>query len=478
MSCWVFNYYAIFAYFVSLLCSSREVYSFIAPTTFGKHTSKTFHAYQENTRAGVHLFLQKASNQTLNECKIEDILFGMEKLHKRLHASGVTDHFFVNDEDGTNQLAPSKLDSQELLRLERGGIKDISAVHVKTLVWKGTYLQSSLSSTEGTSQFIQEQNKTFYFVTALRVQDKVELKFLRNIIKNEFPNQKGTLIIQMAEREVAEDLTGFTSGSMPPGWHKVPSKLFIDDYILEEANMTNPGTRTEGNKNNLDGDEVSLRMMEDFSSWSGDFSKVILSVGSGSADFSLHVSLKSLLESSYTVESKNGDITLEKERRKERLICSFTKTRANERYKQYQRTHSLKDKNQSGQKNPTMEKVADGKITRRLFQHTSRKKGKVAEVKDMITHIGDEYPSYMSVVDTKSENGKYTSEVNKNALHYAAWKGDLETVTLLVNTGRMFPETKDLVNVISTGEGNYGKTAIFYSITQCRDGKFQVDVDT
>ena len=54
----------------------------------------------------------------------------------------------------------------------------------------------------------------------------------------------------------------------------------------------------------------------------------------------------------------------------------------------------------------------------------------------------------------------------KNALHLAAWKGDPESMSLLAEAGKSFD--LDLINVISKGEGNYGKTPIFYSITQCR----------
>jgi hypothetical protein len=47
----------------------------------------------------------------------------------------------------------------------------------------------------------------------------------------------------------------------------------------------------------------------------------------------------------------------------------------------------------------------------------------------------------------------------KNALHLAAWKGDQESIKLLVEAG--VHHGLDLVNVISTGEGNYGKTRTF-----------------
>ena len=55
-----------------------------------------------------------------------------------------------------------------------------------------------------------------------------------------------------------------------------------------------------------------------------------------------------------------------------------------------------------------------------------------------------------------------TCHSGKTALHLAAWKGSLESVQLLLTRGSN-------VNQWSTGSGNYGKTAIFYAMTQCRD---------
>ena len=55
----------------------------------------------------------------------------------------------------------------------------------------------------------------------------------------------------------------------------------------------------------------------------------------------------------------------------------------------------------------------------------------------------------------------------KNALHLCAWKGDIQSMELLINTGKQY--SLDLVNAISSGVGNYGKTCIFYAITQDRD---------
>jgi hypothetical protein len=65
-----------------------------------------------------------------------------------------------------------------------------------------------------------------------------------------------------------------------------------------------------------------------------------------------------------------------------------------------------------------------------------------------------------SVLTSVLEQG--TTESGKTALHLAAWKGALDCVATLVAFGAD-------VNRYSTGPGNYGKTAIFYAITQCRD---------
>ena len=48
----------------------------------------------------------------------------------------------------------------------------------------------------------------------------------------------------------------------------------------------------------------------------------------------------------------------------------------------------------------------------------------------------------------------------------AAWKGDVESVLLIIEIGRKIGV--DLIDSISIGVGNYGKSAIFYAITQDR----------
>jgi len=54
-------------------------------------------------------------------------------------------------------------------------------------------------------------------------------------------------------------------------------------------------------------------------------------------------------------------------------------------------------------------------------------------------------------------------QVGKSALHVAAWKGSLENVQYLVD------DVGCDINTYSTGDFNYGKTAIFYASTQSRE---------
>lgn len=50
----------------------------------------------------------------------------------------------------------------------------------------------------------------------------------------------------------------------------------------------------------------------------------------------------------------------------------------------------------------------------------------------------------------------------KSPLHLAAWRGSLEVVEALLSLGCD-------IDQVSTGRHNYGKSAIFYALTRCRD---------
>ena len=82
----------------------------------------------------------------------------------------------------------------------------------------------------------------FYVVTAVRMDDKVELSLLRDMVykDHDLPFGCTPSRLTMAPQAVAESLTGFQSGCMPPICHSTPMKLYIDRSIADAAhsNMT------------------------------------------------------------------------------------------------------------------------------------------------------------------------------------------------------------------------------------------------
>ena len=432
-----------------------------------------------------------------NLYNISDSFESMEKLTNRLIACGVDNFFFMHDDDTTYQLAPvlrEDTGKSVLERVSRNELRKVDIMHVKTLVWKGTFLRNSTNiDTNNNNPNINQDEKrdeqlhnnvdSFYFVTALRMEDKVDMKKLRMIVKEDYLRKKrnagGTLILQLAELDEAEKITGFSSGSMPPGWHSVPLKLYIDDFIVESFNRTKEVGMKES-ASSVGGEISSDGIGDNGHHWS----KIMLSVGSGSSNYSLHVSLLDTIASSVYLEDRvsvcqllglDAEITLNAKSHG-RYVTPFTRTRAEERNKDRQKKFKLNAKKESklsvdcrGDETIDSDLNKPLNITRRLLHVTSKKKGKAEEVKRMIDILGDDFPSFMRV-DAGTDDERYASEYNKNAVHYAAWKGDAETVTLLLNECKKYEdELGDAVNTISTGEGCYGKTPIFYAITQCRD---------
>ena len=75
----------------------------------------------------------------------------------------------------------------------------------------------------------------------------------------------------------------------------------------------------------------------------------------------------------------------------------------------------------------------------------------------------EEFEKVLNFIKEEKDAAAYSiNQGGKTALHLAAWKGPIPHVILLLEHGAD-------INAYSTGPGNYGKTAIFYAITQCRD---------
>jgi hypothetical protein len=441
-------------------------------------------------KSRVHFLNSTATYSTENHhrdiFKISDSFLGMEKLNSRLQACGVQTYYFINDIDANDQLVPSVEDPFNLVPVHPDDVILEDCVHVKTLIWRGSYLRNTVlrqdSSSDVTSikdvdnstvveenkpmDFNGTQNDSFYFVTALKIDDKVDLKQLRRIVNREWPSKDGSLILQLAEQSHAEIIAGFASGSIPPGWHSMPLKLFIDDAILKSI---------PNNDEECDNYLSSYETIHGIGDGGSRYSRCIMSVGSGSKDYSLHVSLLDVMKSSIYISGSQELVINElgsylgqsRCDHHTRNICSFTRKSARTKTTKnlpmnITSISSATSSNMNGSFQPM-------NLTRRMFQATAKKKGTASEMRAMVKALGNEFVTFMKV-ETDTSDERFMSEFNKNALHYAAWKGDLETISLLIDASNQYKnEIKDIVNTISTGEGCYGKSAIFYAITQCRD---------
>lgn len=324
---------------------------------------------------------------------------GMEKLRKELIGGGVSQFSFLEKEYEQN------LPSQGIIISdEESHFYDL--VPIKTLVWKVTETgQRNMNDGQDTTQ------SDTYLVTAVRSQDRVDHSlFLKNIETEAFFTANNlsseTVDICLAETEIAEQLTGYISGCIPPIAHTENMTLFIDDRILHGDAPKNR------NKKNIQ----------------------YVSIGAGSLEHSLIMKLDDMINFAKSV----GTVR----------ICPLSQTKKKKIQKSSEKVGS------AGSNNKDIRKP----ISKRL-RDAAGKLGRSDEVRELIEECGENFPSLMAV----GKDGNFT----KNALHLAAWKGDLKSIEYLVEAGNKFG--LDLVNRVSIGEGNYGKSAIFYAITQDRD---------
>jgi len=421
----------------------------------------------------------------------DDVRIGINACHSKLQESRVnTDkYYFVNDDRPTKEIRVSsttrshenrKTDATPELYTNNNDNNNETKrkiIEVKTLVWEAIIIQKlSISDNEkiygsNSKEYTTQVSK--YFTTALKVEDKVNLGALRSIVKSEWNITTGTLLIQLARRDRAESLTGFQSGTMPPTWHNVSTHLFVDTAIIQELESLN-SISLEGAIIDDDGDDGFIDTNR-YIHLSKDFN-VYASVGCGVQGYSLHVSLHSLLQSA-SQSSTETTTVLDIRRFSVDQVEQYSKpTHKKVRLRGMKGISSTDPKSgvvleemNSNNNDMTPDEMVEN-VSRRLFMTACRKKSNAELVKRLICKIGDELPSYMETDGANPEGDElFNSQSNKNALHLAAWKGDLETVMILINACKQYKELQDVINTISCGEGNYGKTPIFYSITQCRD---------
>jgi len=354
----------------------------------------------------------------------------MELLDKRLRDVGAKNYAFVNLDDGSvAEGLGSHAESIIGTRIDANGNATTipnTIEHIKTLIWEAVLLVPCQSGSGKTIEEIIDH----YFVTALRVEDRVDLTKLYELVRqhtleatpDELSMQSKRLMLRLAEREMAESLAGFKSGTIPPICHTTSIPLYIDDVITT--------------------DEMALG-----------------SLGSGTEGYDVYISVKDMLEiAKSTSLAVHVHALSQRKRSSTNLTFSENSFRAksNKDTKMQIASNAMKSSLEGLQISNTNGIAAKAK----LLRTAAKKKGNIEVLRQMLDEIGDEFPSLMEV----QEYG--LGGIDKNALHIAAWKGDMEAMKLLIDRGKEFG--LDLVNKISVGAGNYGKTPVFYSLTQCR----------
>jgi len=344
---------------------------------------------------------------------------GMELIERRLSNVGAKDYHFVRAEYRSNGNEDKKIETSHIPTRSPPSAHrpDIEPVHVKTLIWEAVLVRPCSSGSGRTIEEVVDH----YFVTALRVEDRVDLRRLYDLVKAhtlESPSldmqSSRRLLLRLAKREVAETLTGYQSGTIPPIAHSTPLPLYIDDVVAKDDS-------------------------------------IVASVGSGGLGYDLYIPINEMIR---VARLSSATYTSE--------LSIKTRALKKNNYNVQQKDQVNKGINETKSIFETQMANTQGKTARAdLLRKAAKKKDNVEVLRRMLEDIGDDFPSLMDV----EEYG--FGGIDKNALHHAAWKGDLESMTLLIETGKR--HGLDLVNRISVGEGNYGKTPVFYSLTQCRE---------
>ncbi|KAL3937358.1 MAG: hypothetical protein SGBAC_007525 [Bacillariaceae sp.] len=306
--------------------------------------------------------------------------------------------------------------------------KNDHVVEIKTLVWE---VSCNCVDQSGNSFAINaeatERPEKFYVVSAKKMEDKVDVSLLRDIIyKNQdLPFGCTPSKVSMAPTEVAESLTGFLSGCIPPVGHNVPMKLYLEESIVDFPTA---------------------------------------SIGSGTMDHSLLVPMNELIK---LAENSKEGFSLGSFRRLERSHSPSSVMEANTEPKTklpHQKKKERPDSRPEPKDRLREYRSFNNIISKaKLLRTTARKKGRAEMMAELVEEAlkTDEFCSLLKVSEHDG--------LDKNALHLSAWRGDFEVVQMLVETAQKECPQLDVVNMYSRGPGNYGKTPIFYALTQCRE---------
>eukprot|EP00957_Ditylum_brightwellii_P059753 4536237-Ditylum_brightwellii.AAC.1 len=131
-------------------------------------------------------------------------------------------------------------------------IKSNSVAEVKTLVWKVSCC-NRVDPAQVVDVVEQHQKNVdeFYIVTAQSMSDKADLSLLHDLVFQQhndltFGNTTpAKRCLSLAPTDLAQELTGFQSGCIPPIGHTVPLKLYLEESI-SKCEIASIGSGTLG----------------------------------------------------------------------------------------------------------------------------------------------------------------------------------------------------------------------------------------
>lgn len=125
-------------------------------------------------------------------------------------------HDFITESDFCFEV--DRVSKEMLSKNEKPAQDTAHITHVKTGVWEVRIMDDA----------------PFYVVTGVRMSDRVDTKRLRKVILSgkAYPRRPK---ITMAPTPIAQELTGYQSGTMAPICHGTSMKLFFDQDIVDDS---------------------------------------------------------------------------------------------------------------------------------------------------------------------------------------------------------------------------------------------------
>lgn len=321
--------------------------------------------------------------------------------------------------------------SRDGLQNQSNGVISSDVINIKTLIWEVDDV--SVGS-----------KPPFYVATAVKSEDMVDQNRLKSLIlkENSNCNDQASFVgyrLSLAPQATAEELTGFRSGCMPPICHSTNLQLYVDSSIFPHN------------------EHLSVDIDQD-----NDHGKrIMVSLGSGIRGKNLVVPLNCVCQ----VASKTGGVCVgpiiqEKNVHKNDDSAAAVKLPNGKLEAKADRMRRLPQPMDRLKEYRGLDSMVE---KAKLFRSTARNKERFKEFESLLNEAIN-CGELSELLKSKPEYG-----VSKTALHMAAWRGDIRSVQLLIDKSNQHCPEIDAINLISRSEGNYGKTAIFYALTQCRE---------